>query len=148
MRRFTSEFGMGSGGSNALCSSGKPVWPKPNGVAFSHTLYRVQLKTADRVGSGDAARVECFAVHARIGTDLVFFGAVVANSLVCLLIVLATRILAQLSLSMTALGYMVKPHGQLVLVSFTHYCASTPSLSTWWSSTALQGHQVPREISS
>jgi hypothetical protein len=26
--------------------------------------------------------------------------------------------------------YMVKPHGQLVLVSFTHYCASTPSLST------------------
>jgi len=26
--------------------------------------------------------------------------------------------------------YMAKPHGQLVLVSFTHYCASTPSLST------------------
>ncbi len=26
--------------------------------------------------------------------------------------------------------YMVKPHGQLVLVSCTHYCASTPSLST------------------
>lgn len=26
--------------------------------------------------------------------------------------------------------YMVKPHGQLVLVSFTHYCASTPNLST------------------
>ena len=25
MRRFTSEFGMGSGGSNALLSSGKPV---------------------------------------------------------------------------------------------------------------------------
>jgi hypothetical protein len=26
--------------------------------------------------------------------------------------------------------YMVKPHGQLVLVSFVHYCTSTPSLST------------------
>jgi hypothetical protein len=26
--------------------------------------------------------------------------------------------------------YMVKSHGLLVLVSFTHYCASTPSLST------------------
>ena len=26
--------------------------------------------------------------------------------------------------------YMVKPHGQLVIVSFTHYCASTPILST------------------
>ncbi len=27
--------------------------------------------------------------------------------------------------------YMVKPHGQLVHVSYTHYCASTPCLSTW-----------------
>ncbi len=26
--------------------------------------------------------------------------------------------------------YMVKPHGQLVLVSFMHYCTSTSSLST------------------
>src|SRR3546814_18415337 len=26
-------------------------------------------------------------------------------------------------------GYRIKPHGQLVLVSCTHYCASTPSLS-------------------
>jgi len=25
---------------------------------------------------------------------------------------------------------MVKPHGQLVLVSFIHYCTSTPNLST------------------
>ena len=33
--------------------------------------------------------------------------------------------------------YMVKPHGQLVLVSYTHYCASTPSLSTSSSSTDL-----------
>ena len=30
-------------------------------------------------------------------------------------------------------NYRVKPHGQLVLVSLTHYCASTPSLSTSWS---------------
>ncbi len=27
--------------------------------------------------------------------------------------------------------YMVKPHGQLVHVSCTHYCASTSCLSTW-----------------
>ena len=39
--------------------------------------------------------------------------------------------------------YMVKPHGQLVLVSLTHYCASTPSLSTSWSRTTLQGAQGP-----
>src|SRR5690242_9497012 len=36
-------------------------------------------------------------------------------------------------------GYRVKPHGQLVLVSSTHYCAYTPSLSTSWSRTTLQG---------
>lgn len=48
-----------------------------------------------------------------------------------------------------ALGcYMVKPHGQLVQVSFTRYRASTSCLSTSWSSTDLQGHQVPRETSS
>ena len=39
-----------------------------------------------------------------------------------------------------ALGYMTKPFGQLVLVSFTHYCASTPSLSTWSSSRRLIGN--------
>ena len=39
-------------------------------------------------------------------------------------------------------GYRVKPYGQLVLVSLTHYCASTPSLSTSWSSTTLQGGQA------
>jgi hypothetical protein len=32
---------------------------------------------------------------------------------------------------------LIKPMRRLVLVSFTHYCASTPGLSTWWSSTAL-----------
>src|SRR5690606_18370910 len=36
-------------------------------------------------------------------------------------------------------GYRIKPHGQLVLVSSTHCCAYTPSLSTSWSRTTLQG---------
>ena len=31
----------------------------------------------------------------------------------------------------------IKPIELLVPVSFTHCCASTPGLSTWWSSTAL-----------
>ena len=34
--------------------------------------------------------------------------------------------------------YMVKSHGQLVRVSFTRYRASTPRLSTLWSTTDLQ----------
>lgn len=44
--------------------------------------------------------------------------------------------------------YRIKPHGQLVSVSLTHYCASTPSLSTSWSRTTLQGGQASRESSS
>ena len=38
-------------------------------------------------------------------------------------------------------GYRDKPYGQLVLVSLMHYCTSTPSLSTSWSRTTLQGAQ-------
>lgn len=44
--------------------------------------------------------------------------------------------------------YRVKPHGQLVRVSCTHCCASTPRLSTSWSPTALQGASSPSENSS
>ena len=43
----------------------------------------------------------------------------------------------------SAHGYRIKPHGQLVPVSSRHYCPSTPGLSTWWSATTLQGDQVP-----
>jgi hypothetical protein len=37
---------------------------------------------------------------------------------------------------------MDKPNGRLVLVSYTHYCAFTSSLSTRWSSWALQGDLI------
>jgi hypothetical protein len=41
----------------------------------------------------------------------------------------------------------IKPNERLVPVSFTHCCASTPGLSTWWSSTALKGEMVSRWVS-
>jgi hypothetical protein len=41
-------------------------------------------------------------------------------------------------------GYRIKPYGQLVSVSLTHYCACTPDLSTSWSRTTLQGDRSPR----
>src|SRR3990170_8558238 len=41
----------------------------------------------------------------------------------------------------------IKPIERLVLVSYTHCCASTSSLSTWWSSTALKGELVSRWVS-
>ncbi len=40
-------------------------------------------------------------------------------------------------LTLRRVNSMDKPNGRLVLVSYTHYCASTSSLSTWWSSRAL-----------
>ena len=41
----------------------------------------------------------------------------------------------------------IKPIEQLVPVSCTHYCASTPGLSTWWSSTVLKRILVSRGAS-
>ena len=41
----------------------------------------------------------------------------------------------------------IKPIEQLVPVSFTHYCASTPGLSTWWSTTVLKRLLVLRGAS-
>ena len=59
-----------------------------------------------------------------------------------------TNVLVAHSVSQLLGCYMVKPHGQLVQVSFTHYCASTPCLSTLWSSRALQESQGFSENSS
>ena len=44
-------------------------------------------------------------------------------------------------------GPEIKPVERLVPVSFTHCCASTPGLSTWWSSTALKRDLVSRGAS-
>ena len=41
----------------------------------------------------------------------------------------------------------MKPIELLVLVSSTRCRASTPSLSTWWSSTVLKGELVSRRVS-
>ena len=98
---FTSEFGMGSGGSHSL-------WPPGKGVGEGAVRWRACLQgSVFTLG-------ESFQWH----TPEVFG---------C---------------------YMVKPLEQLVLVSFTRYRASTPSLSTSWSTRALQGPQGSREISS
>jgi len=39
-------------------------------------------------------------------------------------------IIANKAACFTLINFMVKPHGLLVLVSSTHHCAYTPSLST------------------
>jgi hypothetical protein len=47
----------------------------------------------------------------------------------------------------STVNLMVKPNGLLVLVSSTHYCAYTSSLSTRSSSSALQGSLILRKVS-
>jgi hypothetical protein len=39
-------------------------------------------------------------------------------------------------------AFMVKPNDRLVLVSYEHRCSSTSSLSTWSSTTGLQGELI------
>ena len=50
---------------------------------------------------------------------------------------LVLNILRNSGLALRRVNSMDKPNGRLVLVSYTHYCASTSSLSTRWSSWAL-----------
>lgn len=85
----------------------------------------------DDVVSGDrSAEDDCTTRRSTVG-----FARPERRTLLAIRSVLAVRAEHQ--------GYRVKPHGQLVLVSLTHYCASTPSLSTSWSRTTLQGAQGP-----
>ena len=57
------------------------------------------------------------------------------------------RLKAHLHRLAETLTQRIKPIGQLVLVSSTHRCASTSSLSTSWSSRALQGELILRGAS-
>src|ERR1700723_3939276 len=50
--------------------------------------------------------------------------------------------LLNVSLILRGVNSMDKPNGRLVLVSYMHYCTSTSSLSTRWSSWALQGNLI------
>ena len=55
---------------------------------------------------------------------------------------IVTRLSQRVSRALRGVNSMDKPNGRLVLVSYTHYCASTSSLSTRWSSWALQGNLI------
>src|SRR5471032_3703343 len=99
MHRFTAEFGMGSGGSNAL-------WSSRNSSTES---WPVSLASANWVC--DSFR--CF-VRFELSVRFVF----------------THRNLVPFQVSKLLGCYMVKPHGQLVLVSSTPHSAYTPNLST------------------
>ena len=145
MHCFTSEFGMGSGGSNALWSPGKLARTR------SHLYNRQPDRHGGSAPLGLAARLETVCNS--------FSANKVVNQAVCSCVLFNTGLhhnIRRPCLPATStdggrvdnrterfrpnnLDYMVKPHGQLVLVSSTPHNAYTPSLSTSWSWTALQG---------
>ena len=112
--RFTVLFGMGRGGSTLLWSSDKGVGVKVCGLDPAFEL------------SGGA-------VDPGIFSRLLYSRGRVAG-------VLEEGYglsLHRIHTLHASQNYRIKPHGQLVRVSLTHYCASTPRLSTLWSSTTL-----------
>ena len=136
LRRFTSEFGMGSGGTTALKPPGKffvlcPVssvlmlrWP-PSRCSVTYVSMLLHIArlppclSAESFGLYSAGH-NCYPV---------------------------TK-LKIASLKKRLWRCKVKPHGSLVPVSSTHRCAYTPGLSTSSSSTSLQDPQGVRENSS
>ena len=137
MDRFTSEFGMESGGSS-------PLW-SPGNSACNTAIAAPQIgRSINR-----SARSRATSIHCNASTFVLPSLHNPARSK----LLLESHNVSQRCVNSTVhqrrhqrpLDYMVKPHGQLVLVSSTPYNASTPSLSTWWSSTALQDPQGVRE---
>ena len=101
---FTTEFGMESGGSHSL-------WPPGKLASFPYrSTDRKQETTFGKLRCPDRLSRLRLAIPASANKAPGSHSSATPKLLGC---------------------YMVKPHGQLVPVSFTHYCASTPGLSTW-----------------
>ena len=109
--RFTSEFGMGSGGTT-------PLWPPGKGWEQRNAPVPQLLEKADLGCNRSAFSVSGNSrwIHRKRVTSV----EVNSNS--------------NLGISQghveASWGYMVKPHGSLVSVSSMHCCTSTPDLST------------------
>ena len=131
--RFTVLFGMGRGGSTLLWSSDKGVgiesvdWTPHSDCLGSCRSFDLQPTALGHAGASRR-------VWKKVGLSL--HRAV--HTLRCIGFASTQYSASQ--------NYRIKPHGQLVRVSLTHYCASTPRLSTLWSSTTLQCTQGARDI--
>ena len=107
--RFTSEFGMGSGGTT-------PLWPPGKGWEQRDAPVPQLLEKADLGWNRSAFSVRGNSrwIHRKRVTSV----EVKSNQTV------------QRNVCEASWGYMVKPHGSLVSVSSMHCCTSTPDLST------------------
>jgi hypothetical protein len=115
LRVFTAEFGMGSG-----------VLP----LAMA-TRPSKRLDPFGPCGPSDPSFESCEA-------DVSWVMSTRCGSCRCAWRVLRPAGLRRRLVCWLAPGWRgIEPIERLVPVSFTHCCASTPGLSTWWSSTAL-----------
>src|SRR3569623_1123461 len=121
--RFTVLFGMGWGGSTLLWSSDKGVGIKRCGLEPAFGLSGVLSILGSSADCFMSRRFSPACLEESVGLSLHRIHTLHASQ-----------------------NYRIKPHGQLVRVSLTHYCASTHRLSTLWSSTTLQCTQGARDI--
>ena len=125
LRRFTSEFGMGSGGTTALVPPGKFLCMKrifytaaalPALAQLSHIpVYAPSLRLTGRLASAQNLSLPLIR-YLEFAEKFTLVSQTTKHLWCC----------------------KVKPLGSLVLVSSTHRCAYTPGLSTSSSSTFLQ----------
>lgn len=119
---FTSEFEKGSGGSRTLWLPGK--------LTFNITLHF----TLSFLGEGARRAGEVFhsprslQVKSALNnlTQFIDFSLFISSVVLTFWMPAFAGMTKQKHFGC----YMIKPHGQLVLVSFMHYCTSTSSLST------------------
>ena len=138
LRGLTAVFGMGTGGTPSLRSP-KPGWAAAR-LAGGFTCLKWVL------GFGiERARMMGYAncVSEFLSELLSDLRREVMNSFIVCFHAVPHCVMRGRAME----NFMVKPNGRLVTVSFTHYCASTSVLSTWSSSTALQGDLILGKVS-
>ena len=140
------EIRVGSWSVRQCCCKGKPVLGRLGSDLLSHALRRSTIgaegfhgRVRDGIGclaprqshqvvqTRGCARADCPARNCRMG--------------------LYCQIRARWLTAARGRMIRIKPIERLVPVSFTHCCASTPGLSTWWSTTALMRDLVSRWVS-
>ncbi len=136
---FTSEFGMGSGGSRSLWSPSNSVYRLkfvvPPWFGFTPFLASLSFAPACATRSLTLCAFVSFQVFGLPRFSTVRFPAPRPPALWNPVPLSSLALRCQLPWLPPVLPkligcYKVKPHGQLVHVSYTHYCASTPCLST------------------
>ena len=148
-RGLPAKAGQGMGKISASCTH----FSGPGGDLLSRDLRRSTIgarglndRVRDGIGWGAPAITTGSAEMSGVQTNMFHFGAPRGAPLRrCS--DRRTTLCDEAMHSPSHMSFTIKPIEQLVPVSSTHHCASTPGLSTWWSTTALKGNLVLRWVS-